>query len=128
MKKTFSKNWNKSVQPRKQRKYLANAPLHTRQSIMKSNLSKELRKKYGVRNVSVRKGDTVLVMRGMFKKRTGKVEKVDRKKYKIFIEGLKLEKKDGTKISYGIHYSNVQIIELDSSDKKRVIKKETKVK
>jgi large subunit ribosomal protein L24 len=128
MKKKFSKKWVKSRQPRKQRKYLLNAPLHTRAKIMACNLSTELRKKYNLRRVKVRKGDKVKVMRGMFKKTTAKVEKVDRKNYKLSLEGVKIEKKDGTKLSYPVHYSNVQIIELDLSDKKRFQKKEKKVK
>ena len=57
MKKQFSTQWNASKQPRKQRKYLANAPLHKRHKFMSANLIKELRKKYGKRNFPVRKGD-----------------------------------------------------------------------
>ena len=123
MKKSFAKTWNKSVQPRKQRKYLANAPLHVRQKIMKCNLSKELRKQYNHRSMRIRKGDKVRIMRGVFKKKEAKVERVDRKNYKLHLEGIRTEKKDGTKISPGVHYSKVQIIELDLTDKKRITKK-----
>ena len=111
------------MQPRKQRKYLANAPLHVRHNIMKSNLSKDLRAKYGVRSMVARKGDKVLIMRGAFKKVEAKVEKVDRKKYKLIVEGVKMERKDGTKVSYPVHYSKVQIIDLDLSDKRRIKEK-----
>lgn len=128
MKKEFSTKWKSSKKPRKQRKYLAKAPLHTRGKIMKCNLSKELKKKYSKRSIRVRKGDTVKIMRGMFKKTEGKVEKVDRKGYKLHIDGVKLEKKDGTKISYPVHYSKVQIIELDLKDNKRIKNEKRKVK
>ena len=128
MKKKFSAKWKASVQPRKQRKYLANAPLHAKQGMMKSNLSKELRKKHCTRSVRARKGDTVKILRGIHKGKTGKIEKVDRKNCKLFIEGIKFEKKDGTKTKFGIHYSNVQIIDLDLSDIKRLKNKEKKVK
>lgn len=128
MKKDYSKKWKTSGQRRKQRKYLAHAPNHKRAKIMTCNLSKELRKKYNTRSMRVRKGDKVRIMRGMFKKKEAKVEKVLRKKYKLVLEGIKTEKKDGTKLNYLIHYSNVQIIELDLSDNKRLKNKEKKVK
>src|SRR3989338_176397 len=46
MKNKFSTKWKESKQPRKQRKYRANAPLHLRKKFVNVNLSKELRKKY----------------------------------------------------------------------------------
>lgn len=136
MKKNFSKSWISSVLPRKQRKYLANAPLHVRKTIMKCNLSPSLRKKYFVRNVRVRKGDMVKILRGKFKGKKEKVNKVDSKKYRIFLDNIVFEKKDSTKVPVSIHYSNVQIWQLNMSDKKRVaslnkkisVKKDKKVK
>ena len=62
MKQKFSTKWKSSKQPRKQRKYLANAPLHLKKKFISVNLSKELRKKHGKRNVSLRKGDIVKIM------------------------------------------------------------------
>jgi len=41
----------KSKQPKKQRKFLYNAPLHLRQKIMSATLSNELRQKYGFRTL-----------------------------------------------------------------------------
>ena len=52
MKRKFSKSWKSSKQPRKQRKYSANAPLHLKRKLLSVNLSKELRKKYGKRSTS----------------------------------------------------------------------------
>ena len=63
MKAKFSKKWKSSKQPRKQRKYRAEAPLHVKHKLVSANLSKELRKKYGRRSFPLRKGDTVLVKR-----------------------------------------------------------------
>lgn len=122
--KEYSNQWKSSIKPKKQRKYLANAPLHTKRTIMSANLSKELRKDVNKRNIPVRKGDKVKIMRGKFKERIAKVEKVLRKDYKLILEGITVEKKDGTKVKCPIHYSNVQIIELDLADKKRITKKE----
>ena len=121
MKKKFSTAWKSSRQTRKQRKYRANAPLHIRNKFMAGNLSKDLRKKYGTRNISVRKGDTVKIMRGEFKKRTGKINAVDLKNERITIEGIQRKKKDGTKINVYFHPSNVQIVEI-KEDRYRVPK------
>jgi large subunit ribosomal protein L24 len=124
--KEYSNQWKSSIKPKKQRKYLANAPLHTRRTIMSANLSKELRKDVKKRNIPVRKGDKVKIMRGKFKEKIAKVEKVLRRDYKLLLEGIIVEKKDGTKVKFPIHYSNVQILELDLADKKRINKKEIK--
>jgi len=112
MKKEFSKEWKASKQARKQRKYRANAPLNVRQKFLSANLSKDLRKKLGRRNIEVRKGDTIKVMNGEFKKRTGKVSSVDMKRTRATIEGLQRKKKDGTKINVYFHPSNLQILEM----------------
>jgi len=53
-------------QARKQRKARFNVDLHQRQKFVHAHLSPELRKKYGFRNVQLRKGDKVKVMRGSF--------------------------------------------------------------
>ena len=50
MKNKWYKNWKSSKQPRKQRKYRRNAPLHIRNKMMRAPLSKELRDKYKIRN------------------------------------------------------------------------------
>ena len=119
MKQHFSTQWNASVQPRKQRKYLANAPIHIRHQILSANLSKELRKKYGKRSFPVRKGDEIKIMVGEFKKKTGKIDLIDIKNYRVTIEGIQRTKKDGTKIKVFFHPSNLQIKELNLDDKNR---------
>jgi len=119
MKKKFSKKWKSSKQVRKQRKYLANAPLHIKRKFLSSNLSKELRKKYGRRSFELAKGDLVKVMKGSFRGKTGKVNRVDLKKGKVTIEGIQRQKKDGTKVEVYFNPSNLQIQELNLSDKKR---------
>jgi len=120
MKKEFSNAWVGSRQPRKQRKYLANAPLHKRHKFMSANLIKELRKKYGKRNFPVRKGDSVKIMKGEFKGKSGKLENIDLKYVRVTIGGIHRTKKDGTKINVYFHPSNLQIKELNLDDKKRL--------
>ena len=119
MKAKFSKHWISSSQVRKQRKYRANAPLHILRKLLSSSLSKELRTKYGTRNTNIRKGDEVLIMRGRFKGKTGKIASVDLKKQRVSIEGIQNKKKDGTKINVYFNTSNLQIKTL-SGDKKRL--------
>lgn len=119
MKQKFSGGWKGSKQARKQRKYRFNAPLHIKQKFTSAHLSKELRKKYNLRSIGLRKGDKVKVMRGQFKKHEGKVESIDLKKERIVVNGIEVAKKDGTKTTYPIHPSNLMIIELSTDDKMR---------
>jgi len=122
MKKEFSTAWKKSKQPRKQRKYLAKAPIHIRKKFVSVNLTKELRKKYGKRNISIRKGDHAKVKRGKYKGKIGKIIKVDLKDSRVIIEGIQVKKQDGSKASVKLQPSNLQITELYLEDKKRMRK------
>jgi len=119
MEKKFSKSWKSSKQPRKQRKYRYNAPLHIKQKFMHVHLSKELREKYNRRNMGIRKGDKVKVLRGEFKGHSNKVNRVDLKNTKVFIEGIEITKKDGAKVARSIEPSNLVIVELNLDDKMR---------
>lgn len=120
MKKKFSREWIRSKQPRKQRKYNYNAPLHIKGKFMAAHLSKDLMKKYNRRSIRLRKGDKVIVLRGQFKKKKGNVERVDLKKSKVYISGVEMIKKDGTKVFYPVHPSNLAVTELNLDDKKRM--------
>jgi len=126
MKKAFSTQWKGSKQPRKQRKYRAKAPLHIRHKFLSVNLSKELRKRHNRRNIETRKGDSIRIMRGEFKRKTGKVDRVDVKRTRIGIQGIQRAKKDGTKISIWFNPSNLQITELNMDDKERLKSKTEK--
>ncbi len=120
----FSSTWNASKQPRKQRKYRYNAPHHIRGSFLHATLAKDLREKHGTRSLRVRKGDKVRVLRGTFKGREGKVDKVDTTRSKVYVTKVEIVKKDGaTKVPYGMNASNLMIVELDTTDKRRLAKK-----
>ncbi len=112
-------NWVKSSHPRKQRRAYFNAPLHKRHKFMTAPLSKELQKQLGIKRLPVRKGDTVLIVRGDFKGVKGKVVKVDLKRVRIYVEGATIRKASGEPVYYPIHPSKVVIVELDLSDPKR---------
>lgn len=122
MKRKFSSKWKRSVQPRKQRKYRYNAPLHIKGKFLNTHLTSELRKKYGKRSARLRVDDKVKVMRGQFRGKLGKVESVSVKKIRVYIEGIEVVKKDGTKTRYPIDPSNLMITELSLDDKKRMEK------
>lgn len=119
MKNKFSKHWVGSKRPGKQRKYLAQAPLHIKKKLLKVSLSKELRKKHGKRSITLRKGDKVKILVGKFKKKEGKVSMVDYKKMRVYIEGIQIKKLDGSMTNVPIRHSNLQIVELNLDDKKR---------
>ena len=128
MKKHFSTHWKSSKQPRKQRKYLANAPLHLKRKLVNANLCKELRKKYSRRSFPVRKADVVKIMRGSNKGKKGKIAGIDLKRARVWIEGIQKQKKDGTKVNVYFKPSKLQILELNLDDKKRILSLERKSK
>ncbi len=120
----------KTIQPRKQRKRLFQAPLHVRYKQFSAPLSPELKASHNTRSVPVRVGDTVKIMRGDRKALEGKVTRVDRQKYRIFVEGITREKVDGSTIQIPIHPSKVMITNLNLDDKwrKEVLKRKMREK
>jgi large subunit ribosomal protein L24 len=126
MKKKFSNNWLSSTQVRKQRKYRYNAPLHLKHRFLSAHLSKELREKYGKRSVAVRKGDEVLIMRGNFAKKKGKILEVDLIRSRVSVENINRTKKDGTKVNVYLNPSNLVVESLTLDDSKR-LKKHNKI-
>ena len=120
MKTKFSTHWKASKQPRKQRKYKANAPLHTKHKFLNAQLSKSLKEKHSRRSFPVRKGDEVLVMRGKFKKKKAKVVTVELKRSRVSLENIQRTKKDGTKVNVWFHPSSIQIQTLVLDDKTRI--------
>ena len=120
--KKYSNKWKSSTNQQKQRKYNANAPLHIKQKFVRVHLSETLRKKYNQRNVQIRVGDKVKVLRGDNRGKEGKVEKVDLKRTKIVVAGIELTKKDGSKAILELRPNSLMITELKTGDKKRKIK------
>ena len=126
MKKEFSTKWKASSQPRKQRKYRANAPLHLKKKFVRVNLSKELRKSTGKRNMQIKKGDKVKIMKGKFKGKEGKVLEINLKFSKVYVEGITVTKQDNSKANVKLQASNLQIIELTERINKKTKKLENK--
>ncbi len=117
--KNFSKSWVRSTQPRKQRKYRYNAPLHVRQKLVSAHLDKKLREQYKRRSMQVRKGDEIIVMRGEHSGKKGAVTEVDLKKLKVYVDSVKTKKVSGQEVQVAIDPSNVRITKLTLDDKMR---------
>ncbi|KAL1115537.1 hypothetical protein AAG570_007566 [Ranatra chinensis] len=108
---------------RKNRKRHFTAPSHMRRRIMSAPLSKELKQKYNVRTMPIRKDDEVQVVRGHHKgQQVGKVVQVYRKKFVVFIERIQREKANGASVYVGIHPSKVMIVKLKiDKDRKSIL-------
>ncbi len=111
--------YQKTKNPRKQRKRIYEAPLHYKHRFFNVHLSKELREKYKTRTLPVRKGDIVRVKRGGYKKTEGKVAKILTSKVRLEIEGIAREKTGGVRSFYPVHPSNVELVRLGKIDKVR---------
>lgn len=120
MKSRFSRSWKSSIQPRKQRKYRLNAPLHARQKMVSAHLSRSLRKQHGRRSLPLRKGDDVKVASGSFRGTVGKITAVDLKKLKVLVDSVKKKKVSGQEVQVPVDPSNIVIMGLGSNDKKRM--------
>ena len=60
----------------------------------------------------IRKDDEVIITRGMFKQREGKVTAVYRKKFVVHIERIHREKANGATVNVGIPASSLCITKL----------------
>ncbi|KZF19500.1 60S ribosomal protein L26 [Xylona heveae TC161] len=97
---------------RKSRKAHFGAPSSVRRTIMSAPLSKELREKYNVRSIPIRKDDEVTIVRGSNKGREGKITSVYRLKYVVHVERVSRDKSNGQSVPLGIHPSKVVVTKL----------------
>merc|ERR1719319_1101284 len=120
-------NTAKHSSRRKARKEHFGAHSTAKRVIMSASLSKELRKKYNVRSLPIRKDDEVQVVRGTFKNRDGKVTTVYRKKYVIHVERISREKNNGATVMLGLHPSKVVITKLHlDPDRKALLERKNR--
>ena len=109
----------KSSQARKQRLTVYEMPSHHRKKLVSVTLSKDLRKEIGARNIVVRKGDTIKVLRGSHRDKKGVVAAVDRMHGFVQVQGINIKKVDGKEIPAKLTPSNLIITDIDTTDKKR---------
>jgi large subunit ribosomal protein L26e len=114
---------------RKNRKAHFQAHSSLRAKIMSAPLSKELREKYNVRSLPIRKGDDILVVRGSYKNREGQVNQVYRKKYVINVDRVTKDKVNGNSVPVGLKTSNVVITKLHmDNDRKKLLERKNRSK
>ena len=113
---------------RKCRKAHFSAPSSVRRKLMSAPLSKELRQKYNVRSLPVRKDDEVTVTRGHHKgQQVGKVISVYRRRWVIHIERIQRDKANGATVNVGIHPSKVEITKLKlDKDRKKILERKNR--
>lgn len=109
-----------SHKPSKQRKYLFTLPIHKRRSLLTAPLIKSVSERLKIKRIPVRKNDEVTIYKGDYKGVKGLVTRVDRRRGKIFIEGVTREKSDGTVVPIPVSPYNVVISKVDTSDKRRL--------
>lgn len=101
-----------SSQRRKSRKAHFGAHSTLKYKLMSANLSKELRDKYNVKSLPVRREDEVMVVRGHYKDSKGKVNTVYRKRWCLYIEKISETKQNGATVRIPINASNCVITKL----------------
>lgn len=80
-----------------------------------------------VRAVPIRKDDEIMVVRGTYKNRDGKVTQVYRKKFIIHVERISREKNNGATVNLGIHPSKVVITKLHlDPDRKALLERKNR--
>jgi len=99
---------------------------------MSAAVSKALCREYGVPRLTlpIRKDDVVRVVRGKYKEETpSKVVRVQRRKYRIYIDNIQREKVNGSTVKVPIHYSNIIITKLKLDNyRQKLIKKKVQQK
>ncbi|KAK2964230.1 putative 60S ribosomal protein L26-1 [Blattamonas nauphoetae] len=114
---------------RVQRKAHFSASSSEKRLALSSHLSKELRTKYKIRSLPIRKDDEVRIMVGKKKDLVGKVINVRRKHNIIEIDRLTKDKANGQSVRVPIHPSNVEIKTLKlTADRKKLIARRAAVR
>ena len=110
-----------TISARKQRKRLYVAHTTERRKSMVAPLSEELSRQRNIRRIAVRKGDTVLVVKGDREIRgiEGKVSEVDSVKRRVMIDGVTIAKADGKQTARPVSFSNLIITGLSPDGKRK---------
>jgi len=121
----------KTKSPSKNRKRMYQAPNHQRNKFFNAKLISDLQEELGIKRLSIRKGDHVMVIKGEFKGVEGKVIDVDRKKLFIYIDGVQIEKAGGASYNRPIRPWDVIITKVNlKKDKyrRKIIERKQKIK
>ncbi len=102
--------------PRRQRRAVYDADSFARRRRMTVPLSRELRGRFHRRSLPVRKGDTVLVMRGSFVGREERVAKVDRRGYSVTLDNVTLKSGEEKLKPLPIRTNHLLLVRLNLAD------------
>lgn len=102
--------------PRIQRRARENAPLHRKSKEIRVHLDQGKFKDVPSKRVTLRKGDTVKIIRGSRSGHEGKVAQIDVKRRKVSIEKALLRKSNNKEVSLWFDPTNLVITKLDLSD------------
>jgi large subunit ribosomal protein L24 len=120
---------NKTVKPSKNRKRIYFAKLHESKKMLVAPIEKAVAKTVGKKKITVRKGDTVKIMRGQHKLKSGTVSKVDYDKTKVYLKEFNVTNSRGQEKPIPFIASNLMLTNVLLDDKKRIAqKKEIKKK
>lgn len=114
----------RSTQPRRQRLAGFTADLFERHRRMAVPLSRELRARYGRRQVPVRKGDTVRILSGSYVGREERVAKVSLREYSVTLDNVTGKTADAKLKPLSIRTSHLLLTRLNLSDpwRRRLLK------
>lgn len=110
--------------PRHQRKAVFTADTFERRKRMAVPLSRELRRRYGRRQVPVRKGDTVRILSGSYVGREERVAKIDRRSYSVTLDNVTGKTADAKLKPLPIRTSHLLLTKLNLADpwRRRVLR------
>ncbi|MEM3841417.1 MAG: 50S ribosomal protein L24 [Candidatus Micrarchaeaceae archaeon] len=119
----------RSSQKRKQRRFRLAPPLHAAQHFVRVHIDKQLAKKLGIsrRSVQLSRGDSVEVVAGARKGKSGKVVRINMRRGFAYIDSITRKNARGKESNVPIHISNLKITDLNLTDKYRAAKLNLKV-
>jgi large subunit ribosomal protein L24 len=100
-------------------KFYSALAAHRRAKNIASHLNEKLALELGTRSITLRKGDTVKIVRGSYKGKEGKVIEIDRKAARVYVEKIIRKKSDGAEVKVSINASNLIVTDIERTDRKR---------
>ncbi|MCI4319460.1 MAG: 50S ribosomal protein L24 [Thermoplasmata archaeon] len=110
--------------PRKQRLAVFTAHTTKRRRLMSVPLSRDLRARYGRRQMPIRKGDTVRVLAGSYIGREERVAKVDRRSYSVTLDNITVKTGEAKLKPLPIRTNHLLLTRLNLADpwRRRVLR------
>mmetsp|Transcript_8004 Transcript_8004/g.18260 ORF Transcript_8004/g.18260 Transcript_8004/m.18260 type:complete len:109 (-) Transcript_8004:749-1075(-) len=97
---------------RKNRKKYFNGLKEKFRNLIKVNLSKELKRSLKKKNLILKKNYEIIVKRGDFKGKTGKVIQIKPEQQKVFVDKITKSKSEKSNVFIPLKPSKIQIIKI----------------